>query len=264
MRPDNTLLRAVRLVRQASQAPAILAGFERPLRVLWRLAVGGDRPGVVRLRRGPRFEVRGALDLWLLKEICLDREYERFATPLGETATVVDIGAGIGELAIHLAAGQPARRVIAVEPAPDTFAVLERNLARNGIANVTAVRAAIGAGPATLALDLATAPALRSATPTPTPGLAPVPAMTLGELFGRHSVDRCDLLKIDCEGGEEEILRDPPVELLERVGRLVVETHREGAGERLAAMLAGRGLATRVSPNRFHRHLALVYAEHSA
>jgi FkbM family methyltransferase len=261
MRSESLLRHAVRLARHAAETPAILAGFERPLAVLWRLAVGADSPGVVRLRRGPRFEVRGGLDLWLLKEVCLDREYERFSTPVGETATVVDIGAGIGELAIHLAVGHPGRRVIAVEPAPDTFAILERNIALNSIACVTAVRGAIASGGDPLSLDLGTEPALRSTTRTLAPGRLPVPTLTLGELFDRHSVDRCDLLKIDCEGCEEEILRDPPACPLDRVDRLVVETHRAGAGDLLAATLAGRGFTTRVAPSRIHRHLALVYAE---
>ena len=34
-----------------------------------------------------------------------------------------------------------------------------------------------------------------------------VEAVTLEEVFDRHAVDRCDFLKIDCEGAEFDLLR---------------------------------------------------------
>lgn len=242
--------------------PTIVAGFADPLFILWRLAVARRRPGIGRLRTGPSFEVRGALDLWIIKEVCLDGEYVHFSSPLPTTAVVVDVGAGLGEFAVDLGYRNPGHRIIAVEPAPDSFALLLRNLERNGLTNVVAVEAAIAAEAGALGIDLDIEPAMRRTEAwAATTGRTSVDAMTLEELFARHGIERCDLLKVDCEGAEEAILGKASPELLARVARIVVETHREGAAIELAGRLHDLGFTANVVQSRAWRHLALIHAE---
>jgi FkbM family methyltransferase len=243
--------------------PVVLGGFANPLPVLWRLAVDRRRPGLVRLRDGMVLEVRDALELWVVKEVCLDREYERGFTSLPSTATVLDIGAGVGELAVHLARRLPRSRVIAVEPAPDSHRLLQRNVQRNGVTNVVAVRAAVGPDDRPLAVDLGAPPAQRSARPATGPPFVAVPSTTLAALFSGHRIACCDLLKIDCEGSEEAILSGAPAGVLARVERLVVETHGTAALSTIAALLEDRGFSVRVAPSPVHSNLALVYGERS-
>ncbi len=58
---------------------------------------------------------------------------------------VVDLGACIGYYTLLLSKlVGPTGRVIALEPAPDTCAILRRNIARNGLTNITVVNAAAG------------------------------------------------------------------------------------------------------------------------
>jgi FkbM family methyltransferase len=52
---------------------------------------------------------------------------------------VFDIGANVGWYAMHLAKNVPHLRVVAFEPIPETFSWLQRNLALNGLENVTAL-----------------------------------------------------------------------------------------------------------------------------
>ena len=103
----------------------------------WRLATSGRRgaPVLIRLASGEVFAVRRALDLWVLGEVALGGEYARMGPPVQPGWTVVDIGAAHGEFAIPAArdAG-PRGRVVAVEPAPDTFALLRENIERNQVA----------------------------------------------------------------------------------------------------------------------------------
>ncbi len=241
--------------------PAIVRGCAEPLAVLRRLAEDRGGPGVVRLRDGLELEYRDRLELWLIMEICVAAEYERGLSPLPPEATVVDVGAGLGELAVRIAAGRPQARVIAVEPAPDSHALLERNLARNRVTNVVTVRAAVVPDERPRTLDLSRPGPLRSLSTGHGPGSVEVPVVTLPALFERHGIERCDLLKVDCEGGEEDLLGSVPDAVLRRVRRVVVETHRVGAPEALAARLEAVGFRVRVVPSSVHRHLALVYGE---
>jgi FkbM family methyltransferase len=67
----------------------------------------------------------------------------RFAPP-GDV--IVDVGANIGTSTIPFAQARPGCRVVAIEPVPDVFAVLRRNVADNGLTGrVTCVEAAISA-----------------------------------------------------------------------------------------------------------------------
>ena len=49
------------------------------------------------------------------------------------------------------------------------------------------------------------------------------PCLTLAELLDEHKIDRVNLLKIDCEGGEYGILKAP--DALHRVDKVAMEYH---------------------------------------
>jgi len=49
--------------------------------------------------------------------------------------------------------------------------------------------------------------------------------LTLEQLFAEMNLEHCDLLKIDCEGGEYEILLSTESRVLERVSTIVCEYH---------------------------------------
>ena len=67
----------------------------------------------------------------------------RFAPPRD---VIVDVGANIGTSTVPFALGRPDCRVLAIEPVPDVFAVLCRNVSDNRLAGrVTCVQAAVSA-----------------------------------------------------------------------------------------------------------------------
>ena len=50
--------------------------------------------------------------------------------------------------------------------------------------------------------------------------------MTLAQLLDGAGVDRCDLLKLDCEGAEYEILETMGPEVAGRIDQITMEVHR--------------------------------------
>ena len=73
-----------------------------------------------------------------MRDIVLDEEY---AVPGIDPETILDLGANIGIASAWFRGRYPAARIVAVEPDPDTFAKLERNL--GGDDAVTLVQAAV-------------------------------------------------------------------------------------------------------------------------
>lgn len=76
--------------------------------------------------------------------------YYRAARDLPVGSTVIDAGANIGIMTVTLAAQRPDLHLIAIEPVPDNFRCLARNVGMNGLRNVELVNAALGEKPGKL------------------------------------------------------------------------------------------------------------------
>ena len=55
-----------------------------------------------------------------------------------------------------------------------------------------------------------------------------MPSLTLDQPVANHYLDRIDLLKVDCEGGEYELFRHASDDALARVDRVTLEWHMVG------------------------------------
>lgn len=142
---------------------------------------------------------------------------------------VVDVGAHVGIVSIHLAKRYPFLRIYAYEALPPVFAELQRNLARNHVTSVEAFNLAVtGDGrPLRLVAHLGsnTGGGTSSFSDLDLAGhdQFTVASVTLDQIFERHHIGRCALLKIDVEGAEYDILKVSTV--LDRVDNLRGEFH---------------------------------------
>ena len=116
--------------------------------------------------------------------------------------TVVDVGAHVGAFAISIAKAHPWVPVYAIEADRSNYRHLLRNIRINGLQNVVPIRAAIAARGhrariftrsgdgtcVTLSPQVAAEyEEIRSAR---------VPAITLDELFAKHDITACRLLRV--------------------------------------------------------------------
>jgi FkbM family methyltransferase len=150
----------------------------------------------------------------------------------------VDVGANVGTYTIW--AAEQGAEVIALEPAADTFRLLQENIELNGYP-VTAVRAAAGdhCGSARFTAGLDAANSLAADGPAVTE------LVTVDSLIGGRRVAG---LKVDVEGFELDVLRGAARALAERrIGLIQLEwnqasTFAVGTDRRpIAELLAGYG-----------------------
>lgn len=178
---------------------------------------------------GLRFQVRRlAWDEGFLRHAIEREDYTKQEFALRDTDTVIDIGANIGAFAVYAAKQASKGRVLAFEPASDNFELLARNAALNRLDNLTPIRAAVAGRTGTIALYRATGSGAHSTMAgrlTATTGTETVEALSLEDVFGRYRFDRCDLLKLNCEGAEFEILYSAPDAILARIDRIAMEYH---------------------------------------
>jgi FkbM family methyltransferase len=220
----------------------------------------------VELKDGGTVRLRShAQDRHVFHRVFARDEYRLDGVAPGSWDTVVDIGGHIGTFAIR--ASKAAKRVLAYEPTPESYELLVRNTGRRP--NVQAHRLAVAGTKGTLKLILGKNPSRNSLYPPgtePNLGEIEVAATTLEEIFRENAVERCDLLKVDCEGAEYDLLYAAPKELWPRIHRTCMEYHPVGqarpgwTGVELAKHLEAAGHRVELRPSRRHEGEGLLFS----
>lgn len=246
--------------------PTLLGGVNNWGEVI-KLALSkrGSSPRVIRLRDGSLYKVNTLMDVWVLKETCLDQQYERFGTPIENGWTVMDIGGGWGDFSIDVAKKNPGCRVIAFEPFGPSVELFKVNLALNDVSNVTLIPAAVGRKTGKMRLSTASTEAVQLSTAqTATQSWQEVDSYSLKDVLQNFHIERCDLLKMDCEGGEYEILFPTEPDSLKKIQRIVMETH-DGVTSYmhtdLIRFLQESGYRVKYAENPVHPDLGMLFAE---
>ena len=193
------------------------------------------------------FRVRRlGVDEDVLRNVLVAREYHPPGYEIGPDDTVIDVGGNIGAFAVPAATAAHSGRVIAVEPDDGNHRLLTENLRRNGCRNAVIVHSAVtGSGGAVRLVTEADSSGHRVEA-----GHGPgkmVPAVRLADLFDEYGIERCDFLKLDCEGAEYGILTSFPAEYFARIRRIAMEYHAESAHKRERA----EALIHQLRENRF-------------
>jgi len=208
-------------------------------------------------RQGVHIEVPRRL-LQTFKEIFMDGCYMKgLGFSLPDAPTIFDIGANAGYFSLFALGRFPGARIFAFEPVPANFHLLERQRELNPQADMTCIRKAMAGqgGELELAFDAAD-PFSTSATvcysASGQPDTIRVAAVTLHDVFAEFRIERCDLLKLDCEGAEYGILYGCSPEDLRRIRQIAMEVH-PGPGpeenvDALDAFLRANGFNTRRRP----------------
>lgn len=175
----------------------------------------------------PSFYVSNFMDIWTLKEVIVDKQYERI-NKLDRGGVVIDVGAAIGDFSIY--AAKKAKRVIAYECDDERVLLMRKNLQLNKISNVV---------------------------------LKHTKANSLRQLM--HDIDRCIFLKIDCEGGEYNIFRNAKSDDLNKIEHIAMEAHKfndkmEKEFLNLLNTFKKNNFEVEVVPNSVHNDICFVFA----
>jgi FkbM family methyltransferase len=163
-------------------------------------------------------------DEWFVHNIVNRREYNPLGYEIKPYDTVVDIGGNIGVFAVL--AARTAKRVISVEPSSRNCRLMQDNVRLNRLTNIEIVQGAVMDRSGQGALSLS-GPGYHSTTFKKSDKSETVRFVTLAELFDTFAIDRCDFLKVDCEGAEFPIFRNLEPSLWPRIHRIALEWHAE-------------------------------------
>lgn len=137
---------------------------------------------------------------------------------------VIDIGAFIGDTAIYFAL-KGARRVIAIEPHPESYKEMLENIKLNNLENVIIpINAGIASKSGWICIDKTKNTG--GAYHKPCNINEGIPAITLGDVIDKYNIDiNNSVLKIDCEGCERDIILNDR-EHVKLFNEIAVEYHQ--------------------------------------
>lgn len=166
-------------------------------------------------------------DALVLREIFFCDEYVFVDSLLTEPPrTMIDLGGNIGLAALWFALRYPGLRLLVVEPDPSNYCLALANLRHEiGTGTCDVVEAAAWSTDGWVGLDRQSRTdwSLRC-VPAPA-GASRIRALSLPSLLETSGFDQIDLLKIDIEGGEQELLTHAVSSWSDRVRTIVCERH---------------------------------------
>ncbi len=189
------------------------------------------------------------------------------ASNLGPDATVMDLGAHVGSFAVA-AAARTGCRVVAFEPEPGSFKLVQSNAELNGQAGRVSVHcAAIGGRTGTIELFESTETWGHTIISEGGPyneltgRRFPVPCFSLADALAQAAASRCDFLKFNIEGAEQDMFAHSDTGTLLRIDRMVGEVHfdiGEVDADLILGLLRSAGFETHLA--RENEHRAYLYA----
>ena len=136
---------------------------------------------------------------------------------------VLDIGANIGDSSTYFAL-KGARKVIAIEPFPSTYALARKNVELNRVTDqVVLLLAACGGGERTITMPWNKRTSLGSLAVDHS-GLAQVSMRTISNLVREFNITS-GVLKLDCEGCEYEAIGSTDASTLREFDQIQIEFH---------------------------------------
>lgn len=152
--------------------------------------------------KGKKFQlwIESIVDLAVLDEVFLKEEYSwELQSP---PKFIIDLGAHFGDTALYYHFTYPEATIFAIEPAPETYARLCKNV--RAIPSIVPVQVAVSDtnGFADLHVSASSIGASFS-TRTDSAQVVSVPMCTLRSLLVQQGIERVDLIKFDIEGAEE-------------------------------------------------------------
>ena len=202
----------------------------------------------------------------IYNEIVLKREYLPPQMKIGNDSCVFDVGANVGVFTLFIKSLYKEARVYAFEPIPETFSILQRNMALHSLPDVVVCNVAIG-DEDFVERDFCYYPHMPgNSTSDPSrkefqrslmvqamgeertnwlfkSSVRTSTVRTISSIIRENDVKKIDLLKIDVEGDECAVLRGIGEDHYDVIKQMAVEVHSEDLLASVNSLLSKMGFA---------------------
>ena len=178
-------------------------------------------------------------DLMALTNVWLTKEYSKSGFEVKNNDVIIDVGAHIGLFSLLISKQCMSGKIFCFEPIKENFDLIISNLELNKITNVFAINMAASADSGTVTIYLNEDQAGHSMHQMSSKKIR-TKSISLENIFETNSIEKCDFLKIDCEGEEYSILSALPDLYYNRIKKIFIEYHMADVKPQLLKDLISR------------------------
>ncbi|MDP2757377.1 MAG: FkbM family methyltransferase [Desulfurivibrionaceae bacterium] len=214
-----------------------------PLHLKYKFGLKTPDPLVFRANNDVTFEVPKRL-YHEFKEIFFENAYTigQQIKIKRDTPTIIDIGANVGFFSIYAISKFPNANIYSYEPIDSNFKQLSRNQDLNCDKSFKCFNLAVCGHRGTIGInfdinDEFTTSATAINYNKNSQIFTEFPCLSIGDIFDENNIEKCDFLKLDCEGSEYSILYNTNTEYLSRIDQMAIEVHQgKNEGENLESL----------------------------
>jgi FkbM family methyltransferase len=183
------------------------------------------KPVLFRLREGGAFYVKEFMSLYIYREVFVDKYYDYPKLSVTDPV-ILDVGANTGFFAIRMKQLYPSSTVYCFEPFSSNFKQLSSNIEMSNFKGVHVLPFGVGGFSRKERLyihksnigghSIFQAEANNSQ-------YVEIQLFSLKEIFKSQNINRCNFLKMDCEGAEGEIIKSLDSELASSIEKIIFE-----------------------------------------
>lgn len=218
-------LRFIRRIRAPRQKPdPKITELRKP-----HLSYQPSDPTAITLRPGITLRIdsqsRDPFEYFCFKSPEMTCELDRFIENVAAHSAFVDVGANHGIFSLTFCALRPDGRVLAIDPSPIAFEILQKNLKLNSFSQLKARKVACGAAPGHVRMELNWHHLQAISDEASAVDAVNVPMLPLDQICEEENI-LPELLKIDVEGFELPVLQGAE-RVLQTANLLFLEVHPE-------------------------------------
>lgn len=214
-----------------------------------------------------KLSMRNDGDLAIANELFLDRQYQQCEEVIKNAKyPIIDVGGHLGFFSLMASLLNSKVPIFTFEPHAGNFELLKTNLKNNHIKNVTAKQTAVSDEIGEVKLQISKEDLNHSVVHAiePTGEIESIHATTLERIMQKNKIEKCDLLKLDCEGSEFKIIQNSPKELFKKIDNIFLEYHDwagNGNSKKLKAYLESIGYKVQQFPNYKMKELGYMWCK---
>jgi len=224
---------------------------------------------ILELRKGLKFYTNNNLldVVAIVENFGFENEHDYFKmTNILKKSCIIDIGANIGAFSIYTATRFPDAEIFSYEPDPKNFEKFIKNIELNKIKNISPHNQAVGKikGNVNLYSDnKGNFGTVGSSLVNTGPKYLVISCVTLDDILKDNHIEKCDFLKIDCEGGEYDIIFNSNKDTFMRIKSITLEYHDivNHQLNELESFLKNMGYHITKIPNKRNPKFGLIYAK---
>lgn len=199
------------------------------------------------LRNGVKLESPSEIDLlFLIHEIWIDKIYSPKGYEIRDNDKIIDIGGNIGVFATYAATRAKETKVYSFEPFPDNISFLRKNIELSLLGNIEIFEGAVTDKDSLVSLNISDSWIKHSLSKITSGEGKTIDVKGFSFTDILQQIKHCNLLKLDCEGGEYQILYSCSENVMKNVYKIVGEYHNLNTSD-----LNGKGLKKFLEMNNY-------------